>query len=550
VRVAGSAWTPGPRGVELASVRRLGPAAAGTAHLRPAVSVGMLAGAPPIHRRAAVARTNAPAGVGSAPGRRAVELASVRRLSTSGGVAAPISPSVSAAQMGGEATVRRRAAVGRLAAGAADSATLGVRTAPAAVTNRAVTTARVTTARVTNDRVATARVTNDRAANDRAANDRAATTNRLAVAGAFAARERLTAVVPNSTGRPAALRRSSFPPGGTASTDLASPAAPDAGVAPGSVGSSGVASGFRPPVSITPATVSSRTAPAGLLAASDRSGSAGSGPGTGRQRWGVDRVARAGRTPAVARVHPSARSTRRLLPTPGDPRSAATTTARAPSLGAPVAARRPNTAPAGSATTGAFPAGRPTAGAPTAAPLTAGPITSGPMTPGTPTAQLHRRYLPAPPPVSISPVISGPTLPAAAAGVAAASSPAVAGGPPPGRPRTSLVETTAALFGAAGPGAGSAVTPAAGDAHGGRLMNETTGDLVQATSHPPSAVDGWPAAAPLHTLSPSAAGLSERPADLQPYELDEVIERVIDRIEQRVIDELERRGRRHDPGVF
>jgi len=33
-------------------------------------------------------------------------------------------------------------------------------------------------------------------------------------------------------------------------------------------------------------------------------------------------------------------------------------------------------------------------------------------------------------------------------------------------------------------------------------------------------------------------------------DLDELVDKVIDRIEQRVIDELERRGRRQYPGVF
>lgn len=38
--------------------------------------------------------------------------------------------------------------------------------------------------------------------------------------------------------------------------------------------------------------------------------------------------------------------------------------------------------------------------------------------------------------------------------------------------------------------------------------------------------------------------------EMQPHQLDEIVERVIARIEQRVIDELERRGRRYTPGVF
>jgi len=33
-------------------------------------------------------------------------------------------------------------------------------------------------------------------------------------------------------------------------------------------------------------------------------------------------------------------------------------------------------------------------------------------------------------------------------------------------------------------------------------------------------------------------------------DMDELVDRVVDRIEQRVVDELERRGRRHTPGAF
>lgn len=35
-----------------------------------------------------------------------------------------------------------------------------------------------------------------------------------------------------------------------------------------------------------------------------------------------------------------------------------------------------------------------------------------------------------------------------------------------------------------------------------------------------------------------------------PVDLDDLVERVIDRIEQRVVDELERRGRRQYPGAL
>jgi hypothetical protein len=38
--------------------------------------------------------------------------------------------------------------------------------------------------------------------------------------------------------------------------------------------------------------------------------------------------------------------------------------------------------------------------------------------------------------------------------------------------------------------------------------------------------------------------------EMEPYQLDDIVDRVIQRIEQRVVDELERRGRRYTPGVF
>jgi hypothetical protein len=38
--------------------------------------------------------------------------------------------------------------------------------------------------------------------------------------------------------------------------------------------------------------------------------------------------------------------------------------------------------------------------------------------------------------------------------------------------------------------------------------------------------------------------------EMEPYQLDEIVDRVIQRIEQRVVDELERRGRRYTPGAF
>jgi hypothetical protein len=38
--------------------------------------------------------------------------------------------------------------------------------------------------------------------------------------------------------------------------------------------------------------------------------------------------------------------------------------------------------------------------------------------------------------------------------------------------------------------------------------------------------------------------------EMEPHQLDDIVDRVIERIEQRVVDELERRGRRYTPGAF
>jgi hypothetical protein len=48
--------------------------------------------------------------------------------------------------------------------------------------------------------------------------------------------------------------------------------------------------------------------------------------------------------------------------------------------------------------------------------------------------------------------------------------------------------------------------------------------------------------APPNTVSPPDFGNGR--------ELDDLVDRVVDRIEQRVVDELERRGQRHNRGAF
>ncbi len=70
----------------------------------------------------------------------------------------------------------------------------------------------------------------------------------------------------------------------------------------------------------------------------------------------------------------------------------------------------------------------------------------------------------------------------------------------------------------------------------------------------PSPSDHLPMRAGDHPAGPALLGISGQQADgaaeLRPFELDEIVERVIDKIEQRVVDELERRGRRFNPGAL
>ena len=45
-------------------------------------------------------------------------------------------------------------------------------------------------------------------------------------------------------------------------------------------------------------------------------------------------------------------------------------------------------------------------------------------------------------------------------------------------------------------------------------------------------------------------GPDDAPTALSASDLDEIVERVVNKIEHRVVDELERRGRHYSPGVF
>ena len=53
----------------------------------------------------------------------------------------------------------------------------------------------------------------------------------------------------------------------------------------------------------------------------------------------------------------------------------------------------------------------------------------------------------------------------------------------------------------------------------------------------------------MSTSSYSAQGSADRGA-LSADEMDDIVERVIDKIERRVVDELERRGRHYTQGIF
>lgn len=193
-----------------------------------------------------------------------------------------------------------------------------------------------------------------------------------------------------------------------------------------------------------------------------------------------------------------------------------------------------------------------------------------------PAQTIRRRLTPAPPPISLRPSPrSGPPIPQAARGAAAAAgvaTPAAAGSAAgatmsawsgsqssatPGTvsaatdavSRASLVERTAELFRAA----------RLADPAPLRRSPIPGGTAVQVPALPSaSASPGLPDVAASYDIAarpqPFEYGEQNVTAseqyDMQPHQLDEIVERVIARIEQRVIDELERRGRRYTPGVF
>jgi hypothetical protein len=163
---------------------------------------------------------------------------------------------------------------------------------------------------------------------------------------------------------------------------------------------------------------------------------------------------------------------------------------------------------------------------------------------------LRRSLPPAPPPISIRPApLSGPELPAAARDVTSDHTPAMAR------------RTTAAAAAAAD--APTAVRDATRSA-----LADATAHLFRAArlTEPPvrRQIDTSGGAAvspsqPVDIAVPLSGGVDQRAtgpgrlagrAELTAVEMDQIIDRIIDKIEQRVVDELERRGRRYTPGVF
>jgi hypothetical protein len=100
---------------------------------------------------------------------------------------------------------------------------------------------------------------------------------------------------------------------------------------------------------------------------------------------------------------------------------------------------------------------------------------------------------------------------------------------PDGTLRRSLVETTADLFRSSSPTASTAA------ATSGDEMTDPERRLSVVRENPPASVEKQE---------------KEQSILDNPRELNELVDKVVDKIEQRVVDELERRGRRHTPGVF
>ncbi len=146
------------------------------------------------------------------------------------------------------------------------------------------------------------------------------------------------------------------------------------------------------------------------------------------------------------------------------------------------------------------------------------------------TARGLRRFVPAPPRVSISVSAPKPGRAPAAAPAKAAESRLVPG--PDGGLRPSLIDSTAALFAA------------------------KFGSQHAAASLPAAVEPAIPTVATgAHRMPSNVRPSPDRPTGDRsllddPRALQELTDKVVDRIEARVVDELERRGRRHNLGGF
>jgi hypothetical protein len=82
-----------------------------------------------------------------------------------------------------------------------------------------------------------------------------------------------------------------------------------------------------------------------------------------------------------------------------------------------------------------------------------------------------------------------------------------------------------------------------GTTGGGEIVRRSPSGLVEHVFAPPTG------SAPL-TLERPATEVQVVPAELSRWQVEDLVDVVVERIERRVVDELERRGRRHHPGVF
>jgi hypothetical protein len=158
---------------------------------------------------------------------------------------------------------------------------------------------------------------------------------------------------------------------------------------------------------------------------------------------------------------------------------------------------------------------------------------------------LHRRYLPAPPPISVRQPSGAPPVPAAArlsaptAARATVAATARTIAPSAALASRAALQTAAAdLFRYANPG--QSVTTRFDDAPGGSSVSTSPGGPGY----------GGPAVGSGFTADLSRFPEPVEPPAIPDREMERIVEKVVEKLEERVIDELERRGRRHNPGVF